>query len=138
MLPEGEVEPLHEGGIELAAEWSQHGIDGLQRAKHHAMTDPCQPPGAYGLDNLCIKQLGPRHPARLGHGTFAWASWGLHPVSIVDLREGTCDETSFGGCVDSLFCRSSHSNRKYRSKLIKNGRKTLENVSRTPTKCRFW
>jgi hypothetical protein len=23
-----------------------------------------------------------------------------------DLREGTCDETSLGGCVDSLFCRS--------------------------------
>src|SRR4029434_9052411 len=85
MLPEGEVEPLHEGGIELAAEWSQHGIDGLQRAKHHARTHPCQRPAAYGLDHLCIEQLGPRHPARLGHGTFAWASWGLHPVSIVDL-----------------------------------------------------
>ena len=26
--------------------------------------------------------------------------------AYVDLREGTCDETSFGGCVDSLFCRS--------------------------------
>ena len=24
---------------------------------------------------------------------------------IMDLREGTCDETSFGGCVDSLLCR---------------------------------
>ena len=23
-----------------------------------------------------------------------------------DLQEGMCDETSFGGCVDSLFCRS--------------------------------
>src|SRR5262245_8006764 len=23
-----------------------------------------------------------------------------------DLREGTCDETSFGGCGDRLFCRS--------------------------------
>jgi hypothetical protein len=27
---------------------------------------------------------------------------------------------------------------KLASKLIKNGRKPLENVSRTPTKCRFW
>ena len=23
-----------------------------------------------------------------------------------DLREGTCGETSFGGCVDCLFCHS--------------------------------
>jgi hypothetical protein len=23
-----------------------------------------------------------------------------------DLQEGTCDEASFGGCVDRLFCRS--------------------------------
>ena len=30
----------------------------------------------------------------------------------MDLREGTCDETSFGGCVGSLFCRSRFSNRK--------------------------
>jgi len=24
----------------------------------------------------------------------------------LDLREGTCDETSLGGFVDNLFCRS--------------------------------
>jgi hypothetical protein len=27
-------------------------------------------------------------------------------ASNSDLREGTCDETSFGGFVDNLFCRS--------------------------------
>jgi len=61
-----------------------------------------------------------------------------HFWQVSDLREGTCDETSFGGCVDCLFCHSWLSNRKYRPKLIKNGWKTLENVSRTPTKCRCW
>jgi hypothetical protein len=28
------------------------------------------------------------------------------PFQVWGLREGTCDETSLGGCVDSLFCRS--------------------------------
>jgi hypothetical protein len=40
MLPEGEVDALHERGIDMPAMRSQHGVDGLQRAKHHAMTDP--------------------------------------------------------------------------------------------------
>ena len=30
----------------------------------------------------------------------------VYQKTLLDLREGTCDETSFGGCVDSLFCRS--------------------------------
>jgi hypothetical protein len=31
---------------------------------------------------------------------------GLTQHGYTDLREGTCDETSFGGGVDRLFCRS--------------------------------
>ena len=76
MLPDGEVDPLHEGGIDVPAMRRQHGIDGLQRAKHHAMTDPYQTPSAHGLDHLGIEQLGPRHPARLGHGPLAWRRGG--------------------------------------------------------------
>src|SRR5262249_15815062 len=63
---------------------------------------------------------------------------GAQHLANQDLREGTCDETSFGGCVDSLFCRFWFSNWKYRSKLIKISRKTLENAPRTLAKCRFW
>ena len=32
MLADGEVQPLDEGGVDLAAQGSQHGIDGLQGA----------------------------------------------------------------------------------------------------------
>jgi hypothetical protein len=55
-----------------------------------------------------------------------------------DLQEGTCDETSFGGCVGCPLCRPRLSNRKYMLKPLENDRKTLENVSRTPRKYRFW
>ena len=71
MLPDGEVDSLHERGIDLPAMRRQHGIDGLQRAKHHTMTDPDQTPSAHDLDHLRIEQLRQRHPARLGQGAFA-------------------------------------------------------------------
>src|SRR6266702_6138492 len=83
MLTDGQVEALDERGVDLAAKWSQHGIDGLQCTKHHAMTHPYQTPSAHGLDHLRIEQLRQRHPARLGPGAFVLASWGLPPVSIV-------------------------------------------------------
>src|SRR5215510_3603238 len=66
MLAYREVEALNEGGVDLAAKGSQHGIDGLQSAKDHAMAHAHQAPPAYGLDHLGIEQLRPRHPARLG------------------------------------------------------------------------
>jgi hypothetical protein len=31
--------------------------------------------------------------------------YGVASLPYLDLREGTCDATSFGGCVASLFCR---------------------------------
>src|SRR5262245_45310049 len=63
VLTEVEIEALHKGRVDLPAMRSQHGIDGLQRAKHYAMTDPYQTPSAHGLDHLGIEQLGQRHPA---------------------------------------------------------------------------
>src|SRR3954465_1003023 len=62
MLADAEVDPLHEGGVDVPAMWSQHGIDGLQRAKHHAVTHPHQATAAYGLDDLRVEQLGEWHP----------------------------------------------------------------------------
>src|SRR4029434_877081 len=41
---------LQEGGIDVPAMGSQHIINGLQRAKYHARTDPYQTPSAHGLD----------------------------------------------------------------------------------------
>src|SRR5215467_16173788 len=82
MLPDDEVEALHEGGIDVPAMRSQHGIDGLQRAKHHAMTHPYQTPSAHGLDHLRREQLRQRHPARLGHWTLCTPAWRLYPLPI--------------------------------------------------------
>src|SRR5438874_4422917 len=45
---------LNERGVDLAAKWSQHGIDGLQGAKHHPMTHPHQAPPPHRLDHLRI------------------------------------------------------------------------------------
>jgi hypothetical protein len=52
-------------------------------------------------------------------------------LADTDLREGTCDKTSFGGCIGCPCCRTRLSNRKY-------GKKRLKNDSRTPLNCRFW
>src|ERR1043166_7868772 len=74
--------PLHEGGVDVPAMRSQHVIDGLQRTKHHAMTQPYQTPSAHGLDHLRIEQLRQRHPPRLRCGACDLAPWRLHPVPI--------------------------------------------------------
>ena len=50
MLPDGAVQALNERGVDLAAKWSQHGIDGLQGTKHHAMPHVDQPSPAHRLD----------------------------------------------------------------------------------------
>src|SRR5678815_1343806 len=57
MLANAEVDPLHEGGVDMPAMGSQHGIDGLQCAKHDAVTHPYQATAAYGLDDLRVEQV---------------------------------------------------------------------------------
>src|SRR5215831_10558574 len=52
MLAYREVEALNERGIDLAAQGSQHGMDGLQGAKDHAVPHLHQAPPAHGLDDL--------------------------------------------------------------------------------------
>jgi hypothetical protein len=37
MLTDGEVDPLHEGRVDVPTEWGQEVMDGLQEAKHHAV-----------------------------------------------------------------------------------------------------
>src|SRR5712692_3670311 len=66
MLPDGEVDPLYEGRVDLPTTWGQHMIDGFQRAEHHAVLHVDQAPAPHGLHHLRIEQLGPWHPARLG------------------------------------------------------------------------
>src|SRR5207244_12308164 len=74
---------LHEGGVDVPAMRSQHGMDGLQRAKHHAMTHPYQAPATYGLDDLRVEQVGEWHPPRLGCRALRLPAWWLHPLPIV-------------------------------------------------------
>src|SRR5499433_75943 len=71
MLPDGEVEPLHERRVDVPAQRRQHLLDGRDRAKHDAVLDINQAPAPYGLDHLCVEQLRQGHPAWLGHGAFA-------------------------------------------------------------------
>src|SRR6266478_5611893 len=66
MVADSEVKALYESGVDLAAKRSQNGIDGLQGAKHHAVTHPHQAPTPHRLDDLGIEELRHRYPARLG------------------------------------------------------------------------
>lgn len=72
MLVHRQVEALNERGVDLAAPWSQHRIDGLHGAKHHAVPHPHQAPAPHGFDHLCIERLRERHPVRLRRGPWAW------------------------------------------------------------------
>src|SRR6266700_6089576 len=75
-----QIEALDESGVDLAAQGSQHGIDGLQGAKHHAVPHAHQAPAPHGLDHLRIEQVRQWHPARLGAWPCGLAAWRLHPV----------------------------------------------------------
>src|SRR5215468_10390102 len=68
MLADAEVDPLHECCVDVPAMRSQHVIDGLQRAKYHAVTHLYQATATYGLDDLRVEQVWEWHPARLGAG----------------------------------------------------------------------
>src|SRR6266446_8516094 len=75
MLTDSQIEALDESGVDLAAKGRQHGIDGLQGAKHHAVTHPHQAPAPHRLDDLGIEELRHRYPARLRRRPFVLAAW---------------------------------------------------------------
>src|SRR5437867_3580957 len=83
MLTDGQVEALDERSVDLAAKWSQHGIDGLQGTKHHAMPHVDQTSPAHRLDYRRIQQCGQRHPARLGRGPLCSLAGRLHPLAAM-------------------------------------------------------
>src|SRR5215470_7890241 len=57
MLAHRQVEALNERGIDLAAQGRQHGIDGLQGAKHHTMMHLRQTPAPHRLHHLRVEEL---------------------------------------------------------------------------------
>jgi len=79
MLADTEVEACNEGGVDLPATGRSDLPYRLECPEDHAMAHADQTPPAHGLDHLRIEQPGPRPPARLRHGAFAWAAWRLHP-----------------------------------------------------------
>ena len=83
MLTDGEVQPLDERGVDLAAKGSQHRINGLQGAKHHTVMHPHQAPTPHRLDDLGIEQLRHRHPARLRRRALGLAAGWPYPLPIV-------------------------------------------------------
>src|SRR5712691_9166979 len=91
MLAHRQVHALDKSRIDLPTAGCQHLLDRLQRPEHDATAEPHQAPSPYGLDHLRVEQTRQGHPARLGHGAFAWASWGLHPLGIKLTRSGYDD-----------------------------------------------
>src|SRR5215831_9801429 len=83
MLPDGEIDPLHEGRVDVPPKWGQHVIDGLQGTKHHAVLHVDQAPAPHPLDDLGVEELWPWHPAGLGGWPWGLATWRLDPVPIV-------------------------------------------------------
>src|SRR6266446_7925502 len=61
-------------GVDLAAQGSQNGIDGLSCAKHDAVPHPHQAPAPHRLHHLRLAELRQRHPARLGVGPLVLAA----------------------------------------------------------------
>src|SRR5262249_50470397 len=79
---------LYERGVDLAAKWSQNGIDGLQGAEHDAVAYADEAPPAHGLDDLRIEELRQWHPAGLGRWTFVVSTWELDPLPVVGKQRG--------------------------------------------------
>ena len=83
MLADVEIEPLHEGRVDLAAERRQDIIDSVQSAKDHAVRHIDQAPAPHGLDLLRIQQPGLWHPAGFGSRTLCPPARRLHPLAVV-------------------------------------------------------
>ena len=83
MLTDGEVDPLHEGGVDVPTKGGQEVIDGLQGTKHHAVLHVGQAPAPHGLHHVRREQPGQWHPAGFGRWTFVLATCWRHPVAIV-------------------------------------------------------
>jgi hypothetical protein len=81
MLPDGKVDPLHKGCVDVPPQWGEDVIDSLQGAKHHAALHIAPAPAPYGLDHLRIEQLRQRHPTRFGGWPCGLAVWHLDPVA---------------------------------------------------------
>src|SRR5215467_7050102 len=105
MLPDGEVDPLHEGRVDVPPKWGQHVIDGLQGTKHHAVLHVDQAPAPHRLDDLGVEELWPWHPAWLGGWPCGLATWRLDPVPIVGQQGRQILPKAIGSWP--LFVRSS-------------------------------
>jgi hypothetical protein len=83
MLAQAEVEALHQRGVDVPAQRTQHLLHGLDRAEGHPVRDIDEAPTPRGFDHLRREQLRQRPPARLGHRPFGLAPGRLPPVPIV-------------------------------------------------------
>src|SRR5712691_9917090 len=83
MLTHGQVEALHERRIDLPAARRSHLLDGFERAEDDAVLHLHQPATPYSLDDLCIEELGQRHPAGLRSWPCSLTALRLHPPPIV-------------------------------------------------------
>jgi len=83
MLADGQVEALHERGVDLPAAGRQHLLDRLKRATHDPVSHVDQAPAPHGLDHLGVEQAGPRHPARLGGRPCSLTARELDPLPRV-------------------------------------------------------
>jgi len=80
-LPDVQVQPFYKRGIDLAAQRSQHCIDGLQRAKDDPVCHADQTPTSILLDDLRVEQPRQRPPAWLGPRAFLLAACRVNPAA---------------------------------------------------------
>src|SRR5689334_16849783 len=83
MLAEVQIEALHKRSVDLPAVHREHLLDRLQRAEHHAVTDPHQTTASQGLDDLGVEELWPWHPTPFRHGPLGLTTRRLPPLAIV-------------------------------------------------------
>ena len=88
MLPDGEVEPLDKGGLDLPATGRQHLLDGLQGPEHHAVAHADQTPTPYQSGESAreqgISKSGNRH-VRWMTTELAWSWLRYQPDSALSV-----------------------------------------------------
>src|SRR5215475_9432155 len=91
MLTQLQVEPFHEGRIDLPPLLGQHVLDGLTEPEQHTVAHADQTPPPILLDHLCIQQLRQGPPPWLWGRALCLLTLRLHPQA--EMRQDGAEVT---------------------------------------------
>src|SRR5262245_15210076 len=91
MLTQVQVEPFHEGRIDLPPLLGQHVLDGLTGTAYHTVAHADQTPATILLDHLGIKQLRQGPPPWLWGRALCLLTLRLHPQA--EMRQDGAEVT---------------------------------------------